>query len=26
LQVLDVLGHLLQGLACDIQSAVNATD
>jgi len=25
LQVLDVLGHLLQGLACDIQSAVNAT-
>src|SRR5215475_12455913 len=26
LQVLDVLGNLLQGLACDIQSAVNATD
>src|SRR5438067_8026182 len=26
LQGLDVLGHLLQGLACDIQSAVNATD
>src|SRR5262249_37198401 len=26
LQVFDVLGHLRQGLACDIQSAVNATD